>query len=1157
MSSRQRLVAFSFGFLAFAAANAAPPATTPPAKKEPVQGTVAKTAPTPQAGAAITGTVTDPSGKPVAQATVLVVGKDDEARRRVGGFDPPVVVKTSEDGTFLTGGLKGKTFTVYVVAQKHAPALLKDVPAGAALRVKMKAGLALGGSVVDMDRREPVAGATVLAWTSGGALFGEDGALRTKTDDAGRFSFGELPAGAVVLEAFSPRHARARLGDIQVQAPKADGTPSVPAPLMVLRPGGRIAGRIVDAAGKPVARARIDPAPVQLDIRALLRDAPLRPAFTDEAGKFALDGIPSGTSFRLRASTDKGATAESGPVSVEAGAERNDIELKIEPGASLAFRLLDADEHPVSRVEVVLTPTERNRRERMAMDGDAEEDKIRSLGEGRFEVKRLEAGTFDLTLLPEDFAAIEKEGIKLRSGESLDLGTLLVKEERTISGRVTDGTGQPVPRADVTALWTDGGATKSRTVKTKADGSYRLPGLGEQRVFRMGVRAKGFAAEQGAGASPGDTGVDFVLKRSATIVGRVLRADGTAPPSFRVRNYPEAADGRGSRNMRAMTGIGGADDDVFADPSGNFRLEDVAPGTVTVEATSPGKAPARKTGIKVESEQAADVGTLTLGDGRTLRGRVLDAKDDTPVTGAVVGESVPQGMGFRMASGREEIGALSGIDGSFEIAGLESRTYQVAVQHPNFSPSESKIDVPLDEDPPELVVKLSRGGTLTGIVRDAGRQPVVGATVVALRGSSAGGTNSATTGPDGRYTMEKLAPGDYTLMRPPGSGGRVRGTSGGLSMRQVNIKEGEVTVFDFDESAAIALSGRILRGGRPVGNAELILFRTGGAAGTGADGVEMTRSDADGRYHVSLEKPGPYMAGVRADLTGGSQSRSRIVVPDEPSPNVDILLASGGITGRVIGLQGKPLSDVAISAMREGSSPMSGVGVSKRTGADGTFGLEGLEPGSWMLTANAPGYRTGNPPPVTVAEDGSSSPVEIRLETGRAIRGRFLDARGQGIARGIVLVAPSGSIQSDSMPASTDVTGAFVITAPAEGPVDLVALAAGYAPARTAGVLPDPTGSSEVVLQSRPGAIIRVLVVGADGKPVAGAMVDPRPNPPFLGSEMFRLLNRLQTDSTGVATATSLAGGGYDVTATSAGKSAAVTISVADGSQTEARIVLP
>ncbi|MBZ5640757.1 MAG: hypothetical protein LAO51_18625 [Acidobacteriia bacterium] len=49
-------------------------------------------------------------------------------------------------------------------------------------------------------------------------------------------------------------------------------------------------------------------------------------------------------------------------------------------------------------------------------------------------------------------------------------------------------------------------------------------------------------------------------------------------------------------------------------------------------------------------------------------------------------------------------------------------------------------------------------------------------------------------------------------------------------------------------------------------------------------------------------------------------------------------------------------------------------------------------------------------------------------------------------------------------------------------------------------------------------ATLRVLVVEANGKPIADALVDARPHPPFLGSDMVRYLNQVRTDASGAAT---------------------------------------
>jgi hypothetical protein len=87
--------------------------------------------------------------------------------------------------------------------------------------------------------------------------------------------------------------------------------------------------------------------------------------------------------------------------------------------------------------------------------------------------------------------------------------------------------------------------------------------------------------------------VDFVLERGGTIAGIVGVSGGKVPPRFRVTLRPE--------------GSGAGADREFTDPSGAFRLEDVDPGTYTVEVVAERFAKATKSGVTVHGEQIADV----------------------------------------------------------------------------------------------------------------------------------------------------------------------------------------------------------------------------------------------------------------------------------------------------------------------------------------------------------------------------------------------------------------------------------------------------------------------------------------------------------------------------------------------------------------------
>ena len=158
----------------------------------------------------------------------------------------------------------------------------------------------------------------------------------------------------------------------------------------------------------------------------------------------------------------------------------------------------------------------------------------------------------------------------------------------------------------------------------------------------------------------------------------------------------------------------------------------------------------------------------------------------------------------------------------------------------------------------------------------------------------------------------------------------------------------------------------------------------------------------------------------------------------------------------------------------------------------------------------------------------------------------------------MVLAAPAGTVPAgrESLPATTDVNGAFVLTAPVDGPVDLGAVSAGYAVARASGV--NPADDADATLTAPRGGRVRITARGTDGKPVAGAFVTCRAVPSFLGSDMATFLNRPPaTGSDGGSLAGPLAAGSYECSVTAGKKSVSQAVTVGDGSEAVVAVVIP
>ena len=161
-------------------------------------------------------------------------------------------------------------------------------------------------------------------------------------------------------------------------------------------------------------------------------------------------------------------------------------------------------------------------------------------------------------------------------------------------------------------------------------------------------------------------------------------------------------------------------------------------------------------------------------------------------------------------------------------------------------------------------------------------------------------------------------------------------------------------------TSGITIQGKVLQepGGQPIRKANVQFSARDGQS----NGQYSDTTDAEGRFKIDDVKPGRYMATVEhpglVQSASGKRPASILVQPGQDTTDLVFYMHPAAvITGKVADLDGDPMSNVGISALRVGSAPRginfhdSGSAV---TNDLGEFRIPDLRAGRYTITANPP-----------------------------------------------------------------------------------------------------------------------------------------------------------------------------------------------------------
>lgn len=698
----------------------------------------------------------------------------------------------------------------------------------------------IAGRVVDESNR-PVQGARVsLAWTSQqtavAALPSSDNSspvgTTTKTD--GSFELFAPRSVKNTLVAFAPGYAPARLELSAVR----------PTPLVLrLTRGLDALGRIVDEHGVAVRDATVvaHHAIPDYDRRIIVGLEPK--AKSDAKGQFVLKGLEP-AKYKLKVSRTNFGSVVVNDVDIKPGTSANklgDIALLAE--ADVKGRVIDAAGQPITNAKIVATADEVNTTRATTDD------------KGVFTLRGFSSGT---SILLKTAAPGFVETSTALVAPELD-ATITLVQQGSLRGRVQDAeTLAPLQTFQIAS----GYGLNPKTFKSD-DGSFELTSLPPGRWSFTAV-ARGYqpAEVKAIEIHPGQPTqpVVFSLLKGVKLSGRVV--DGTtgkgipnAALTYHTARESKSAEWHFYSRMTAKR----TDDD------GNFSLDGLPKEEVTIIASAPSYAAARKTVMPDENGSVE----IALSKGGSVSGRVIAANTAMPLNETTVS--------LTNLSDNTAMTIPTNEGGTFLFDNIVAGRYQLTAINKLARSQPQEITLRESEQLKNVNLLLKTGSTIRGKVSGLRRDELPVAEIVV---EGAGGfTTDTSTLRDGSYVVHGIPSGRIQLT--------VQTYAERSLVKSVQIDEStQELTLDIQFPTEARLSGRVTRGGKAVTQAIIRVWpREPGLVSAAG------KTDENGRYVIEGLNNGDYLIIVEGARSRKSQRISGPTLldieldPPSPSPN--------------------------------------------------------------------------------------------------------------------------------------------------------------------------------------------------------------------------------------------------------------------------------
>lgn len=873
-------------------------------------------------------------------------------------------------------------------------------------------GSQVTGCVLEEENNRPIVEAFVFMYENNGSTYSAE------TDRQGCYKIENVRGGDYKISASATNYKKS--DDYAFNVP-AEG--EVKAPTIFLSPSAGIRGIVKNSSGEVVPDADVFAFWGRFkDFASMSSDAAERSTVTDEEGRFQLNELPDGEGIDIYVDHDNYARKKSGPYVLE-DAEVREVEIIITPGGSISGKITSSEggvpENPrVTRFQSVGGFFAMDMGVTMGhlMEGDyidAEDD-------GNYIIKNLQPGKYRVLAKADGCIYEIKEDIEVKEGETTENVDFVLEPGVILAGHVFNDKKEPVPDALVMFMGIDFKKPQAAMDKTDESGFFKVDSL-PPRSFMATVNKKPYPDIMEMNIQAPDENLEFILSEGGKIKGVVIDAKTKKPVEDFVVQAKYTAGSvfgnpmmQGRRNNRSSVG---------EHPDGEFEIENLKEGKYSLVVNAEEYTENEKSGVKVKNGEVTKDIIIELKKGVTVEGKVVSAKDESPVPGAEVIEDKEKSgmMGFdpsEFMPGNRSTGVKTDSEGRFTMENLAPGLTTLKATKDGFLQGKKMIFVRDDIKNEEVVIELTEGGTVKGkVVSDASGEVVPAAEVTFtgqgfLQDLIPFFKDKAVSDSSGDFVYENVPPGSRTIKIS------AEDFSDKL-VENIQVSEGEtVDLGEIRLTSGGGIQGIVIgEDAEPMEGA--VIFSVG------PGGMKQADTDSEGEYEISGLTPGSYQVTMLTDQSGmmmgmvGKTEEKQAEVKEGEFTEVNFILTPGyNLFGQVT-RQGEPATDVMIgyNSVDPLKPPKGGGSIS--VDDEGKYKITELDPGMYQIMVYATGAgMSGQWAPlfrgeVEVQEDTEYN-IEIPVST---VSGRVFDAEnGQPVAGATVRLAhPSADISVEDI----------------------------------------------------------------------------------------------------------------------------------------------